>query len=1021
MEENDSGAVVLTPFEKRNLESFRAYHDWCTQNLPSHMFSARSDRAKHILIQSLLNFEYTRGASTFLFEEGAVLLAADDDALLHSQLEGLLNCNLKLLSIATPPEKLKIGKHKNRVRFARAAFEKGLHRFPLGLKDEERIERLWSEVYAEDSNFQREDFDAVVGRLNTPVALEMAPARLGGNIALLMRAKRDINVKVEALTRPREANDVFTIALAFSGAPKTGFYLNLLKAAYRYGYALRELVPLYIPESAEDSSLMIHLKLQKRTGVRQPASIEKLLEELSTVQWIEFENPLNQNYLEDLGFSIHHSLLLRSVEEFLMQMLAETDPGAFTPDRIHSDFVHHPEICRALVEYFSQRFNPVRHGESKAEKARKLLSKRIEDIDSGIAFNDERRRKLFRLALCFVARILKTNYYVIRRSALSFRMDPEILNDVQGEGGVKYPELPHGIFYIKGKNFIAFNIRFRELARGGVRTLFTIDPEKLSFQQMGIFRECYHLAYTQQRKNKDIPEGGSKSIIFIKPSVAMSRELGIEEQRLRQRGSSHSALVEAMKERRATLIRRQLFDAQQSFADVLLDLLVWNDKTGKLASPAVVDLLGKEELVFLGPDENMTNDMIDWISNRSHDRSYRVGRAFMSGKKELGINHKQYGVTSLGVHAYMGEALKSLGIHPEKDSFTVKMSGGPDGDVAGNQLINLINDYGDRAIILAIVDGTGCVYDPKGLSQKELMRLFEAQAGVSAFRPDCLNPGAEQLLIHERRSPKPGLTEVRRLVCGSKGTRAKEEWIGASEANRRYGQVMNTIQADVFLPCGGRPRTLHAKNWEKFLDETGQPTAKLIVEGANLYLDEEARVKLESKGVLVIKDSSANKCGVICSSFEILSGLLLTPEEFAEVKPRLIPEILKILRTRALEEAKLLMMEREDGRSVVKASDTVSERINHFTDLLFSEMERLMDSRGLKKKLEQVELDYLPPLMRELASDRVKSLPLLYRKSLLSCFLASQLIYQRGLGFEPSLLDTLAVELDRGLIQTVKT
>jgi glutamate dehydrogenase len=48
----------------------------------------------------------------------------------------------------------------------------------------------------------------------------------------------------------------------------------------------------------------------------------------------------------------------------------------------------------------------------------------------------------------------------------------------------------------------------------------------------------------------------------------------------------------------------------------------------------------------------------------------------MSSKPRTGINHKEFGVTSEGVNTYLDAALRSiLGINPEKDEFTVKMTG----------------------------------------------------------------------------------------------------------------------------------------------------------------------------------------------------------------------------------------------------------------------------------------------------------------------------------------------------------
>lgn len=52
-----------------------------------------------------------------------------------------------------------------------------------------------------------------------------------------------------------------------------------------------------------------------------------------------------------------------------------------------------------------------------------------------------------------------------------------------------------------------------------------------------------------------------------------------------------------------------------------------------------------------------------------------------------------------------------------------------------------------------------------------------------------------------------------------------------------------------------------------------------------MFTTPEARDALfKEAGVVFVKDSSANKCGVICSSFEIISSMLMTSEEFKESK-----------------------------------------------------------------------------------------------------------------------------------------
>lgn len=66
-------------------------------------------------------------------------------------------------------------------------------------------------------------------------------------------------------------------------------------------------------------------------------------------------------------------------------------------------------------------------------------------------------------------------------------------------------------------------------------------------------------------------------------------------------------------------------------------------------------------------------------------------------------------------------------------------------------------------------------------------------------------------------------------------------------------------------------------------DEEGKCNFKYIVEGANLFITQQARLSLEKHGVILFKDSSANKGGVTSSSLEVLAGLGLQDEEFIDL------------------------------------------------------------------------------------------------------------------------------------------
>ena len=68
------------------------------------------------------------------------------------------------------------------------------------------------------------------------------------------------------------------------------------------------------------------------------------------------------------------------------------------------------------------------------------------------------------------------------------------------------------------------------------------------------------------------------------------------------------------------------------------------------------------------------------------------------------------------VHVNHGSSRQELGFHSHRtQSFTIKITGGPDGDVAGNEMRILHREYGPNAVIIGIADGSGSGEDPDGL------------------------------------------------------------------------------------------------------------------------------------------------------------------------------------------------------------------------------------------------------------------------------------------------------------------
>jgi len=131
-----------------------------------------------------------------------------------------------------------------------------------------------------------------------------------------------------------------------------------------------------------------------------------------------------------------------------------------------------------------------------------------------------------------------------------------------------------------------------------------------------------------------------------------------------------------------------------------------------------------------------------------------------------------------------------------------------------------------------------------------------------------------------------------------------------------------------------------------FLTE-GKPKFKIIVEGANLFLTQDARFVLENAGVVLYKDASANKGGVTSSSLEVLAALVMTDAEHQEhmqvVDPQNIPpfykEYVEQIQERIEENAELEFecIWREHSRSGLPRcvlTDKLSEKINELNDTI---------------------------------------------------------------------------------------
>ena len=993
-------------------EKFQEYYLWLEKNMPASFFKNVDKENIMLIAHSLMGFNLQNYFSEINLPHAAIVICCDDPdsdlkILKDYRQYGIKNyrtfVSLNPLDIAGVDKHLRIGI----LHFTEARSE-GREQYPLELKEE-----LKRRVKERNPSVDDAEIDALIKGINSRFLKSLRPSRLVLALDMFFRAKTSDMCQCEVrYNEDWKEKDLpsMQIMFAWKNTPKYNFLYRLAHIINRHNLVIQRTNATYVSSNGDDTILVMGIALHGRDNKAawDVADITDFLREFVTAKFFPDDDSIDSVFVASGLISGNMGNALRIMHTFVHQALVHVDANLYTYANVEEALCRHTELTTLLLECFALKFDPATVNATAFVKKREEVLSLIEDLDSGQAINDVRRKNVLKMAMSFISNTLKTNFYLSNKSAISFRVDPHYLDDIPFDRASKFPELPYGIFFVKGMHFFGFQIRFKDLSRGGLRTVLPQRQEQMLVERDNIFTECYNLAYTQHKKNKDIPEGGSKGIIFLKPFKQLDLEEKILKGELRAAHISNEEVEKSLSAFHSKQKLEYLYHAQRSFIESFLSIINCDDSEA-LRADNIIDYWKRPEYIYLGPDENMHNNVIEWIAATSKAVEYKPGGSFISSKPSVGINHKEYGVTSLGVNTYMHEVLKYMDIDPEVETFTVKISGGPDGDVAGNQIYNLYKYYRDTAKLIALTDGSGTIKDEGGLDLEVLVGLFKEGKPINCYPPEKLSDGG---FLLDKNTTRDESSFVKQTLCWKKkGGNVVEDWLSGSAMNSLYRNNVHSIYADVFIPAGGRPRTLDATNYKAFLDKDGKPTARAIIEGANLYLTPEARRELEKLGTIIIKDSSANKGGVICSSFEVLCGLALGEELFMKNKKALVAEILEILKGVACDEA-LLMLDiyKKSDMFLTDISDKISANINMYTYQILDYLEKIPLSKDPKDPFVKCFLNYCPKtLQKKFQKQLLDEIPDAHKKAIIACRIGSRIVYEWGLDWAPSIVDVLPI------------
>jgi glutamate dehydrogenase len=852
--------------------------------------------------------------------------------------------------------------------------------------------KIRAELLSAYPAFDLRDFDRLLRIIwlnNERYVRVASPLRIAQVLNLLQNGNRSGGFRLDI--EPMDNCVESRVHFAVGNPPQGDFLVQVMEVFKRLELAVNRAYCLTISNGVHPYFLGTFY-VQQRNGACLENGSEvagRLRHELATTQILANRSYAYRQFVVTGLMSGEDASLINAFIAFCHTNLAHNQPDRFGLDDVRSAFHSHSEIGQQLIRLFRARFDPaLSYGRDAVFAAELAESQRmVEEYNTGHRYLDEIRRAVFRCCLIFIRMTLKCNFFLLEKQALAFRLDPAYLAELGPEFTADLPQAaPFRITFFFSRLGFGYHIGFSDIARGGWRTVIARNPDDFVTNANTLFRENFVLAHTQHFKNKDIYEGGSKLVTLLDGSdLQRSRERDLETWRL--------------------------YKLQYAVTNAFLDIFVTDN--GIARNPAVVDYYREDEPIELGPDENMQDGMIEAIARLSQQRGYLLGIGIMSSKR-VGINHKEFGVTSTGVIKFAEITMAELGIDIRTDPFSVKLTGGPSGDVAGNAMRILLERCPQVALRL-ILDGTAALVDPAGADRDELSRLL-LKCDLDAFDPARLHPGG--FMLFRSGSRRDGLRELFRKVSQS-GTGLVEEWVSLDEFSREYGELPFSVEADLFIPAGGRPESIDRDNWQRFLLPDGAPSARAIVEGANSFITPPARVELQQKGVIIMRDASANKCGVISSSYEIIANLLFTEQEFLEHKTRYVADVLEILERRAADEARLILRRRREqpGLLCTEISDAISVEINGHYARLFRFFQ------------DHPELSLLPPYRRVIFAHlprmvgdeprfrrRLGRLPVKYRSAILAAEIGSSLVY-RG-DREAEFFDWIRIHLARNFPAT---
>jgi glutamate dehydrogenase len=507
--------------------------------------------------------------------------------------------------------------------------------------------------------------------------------------------------------------------------------------------------------------------------------------------------------------------ILRSYLHYLRQTTV-----AFSLPYMESAITSYPDIAKSLVGFFKQKFNP-----KTKTMDEKSMQKKIADIQNSLeSVSSLDHDRIFRSLTELIKATLRTNFYQLdsndeHKTYLSFKLDSAQISELP-------KPKPYREIFVYSARTEGVHLRGDKIARGGLR--WSDRHEDFRTEVLGLMK-------AQQVKNAIIIPMGAKGGFVVKnPPNEGGRDA----------------------------FQKEGIECYKIFIRGLLDITD-NRKGSDIINPKDVARYDENDPYLVVAADKGTASFSDIANSLSEEYGFWLGDAFASGGS-AGYDHKKMGITARGAWESVKRHFREINHDTQKEDFDVVGVGDMAGDVFGNGML-----LSEHICLIGAFNHLHIFCDPSPnpeTSFKERQRLFNEVKGWDEYNLSYLSEGGK---IFNRSDKSLELTEEIKKRFDIKEDKVSPNKLIRAMLKARtdllwFGGIGTYIKA-----TKERDADVGDKGNDNLRIDATDVRAKVIGEGANLAITQQARIEYAQHGGMCNADYIDNAGGVASSDDEV--------------------------------------------------------------------------------------------------------------------------------------------------------